>query len=227
MESADGESKRRKTMKPAANLDLDNALYQWFVQSRTSGIPLSGPLVSAKAIELNQKLGGDSNFKASIGWLDKFKKRHGIRQLTVVGEKLSCDDGDIADYRKKLMDEIESQGFTPDQVFNADETGLFWKAFPQKTLAPGSETNVHGFKMQKERLTVLVCGNASGSGKMPLTVIGKSKEPRAFKNFNMANLPVHYYAQKKAWMDATIFCDWFPLSVFSSIRHTFGPAGDG
>lgn len=73
MESVDGATKKRKTMKLAANEDLDSALYQWFVQNRTSGVPISGPLICAKAIELNAKLGGDLEFKASIGWLDKFK----------------------------------------------------------------------------------------------------------------------------------------------------------
>jgi len=40
-------------------------------------------------------------------------------------------------------------------------------------------------------------------------VIGKSKKPRAFKNLNLNALPVNYYEQKSAWMDQTIFTDWF------------------
>lgn len=64
-----------------------------------------------------------------------------------------------------------------------------------------------GFKMNKDRITVLCCANASGTHKLRLAVVGKSKNPRAFKN--VKNLPVHYYNQKAAWMDRVIFKKWF------------------
>ena len=49
--------------------------------------------------------------------------------------------------------------------------------------------------------------NASGSHKLKLFVIGKSENPRAFKNFN--NKPVHYRGNKNAWMTYVVFEDWF------------------
>lgn len=55
----------------------------------------------------------------------------------------------------------------------------------------------------------MVCANATGNHKLPLLVIGKSQKPLAFKNFNLNALPMNYYAQKSAWMDQTIFLDWF------------------
>ena len=73
---------------------------------------------------------------------------------------------------------------------------MYWKALPRKTLAPGSETSAPGFSMQKQRLSVLVCSNASGDQKLTLAVIGKSKNPRALKGVNIATLPPHYYSQK-------------------------------
>jgi hypothetical protein len=33
----------------------------------------------------------NKNFKAGEGWLDKFKKRHGIRYLSIAGEKLASN----------------------------------------------------------------------------------------------------------------------------------------
>lgn len=73
---------------------------------------------------------------------------------------------------------------------------LYWKALPRKTLASGSETSAPRFSMQKQKLSVLVCSNASGDQKLPLAVIDKSKNPRALKGVNMATLPPHYYSQK-------------------------------
>lgn len=54
---------------------------------------------------------------------------------------------------------------------------------------------------------MLCCANASGTHKLRLAVIGKSKNPRAFKN--VKTLPVDYYNQKAAWMDRVIFKKWF------------------
>ena len=53
-----------------------------------------------------------------------------------------------------------------------------------------------------------------------LRVIGKSKNPRCFKDLNRENLPVHYYNSPNAWMTHGIFWDWF-LDHFSKevIEH--------
>jgi hypothetical protein len=57
-------------------------------------------------------------------------------------------------------------------------------------------------KRSKERITVLVGSNMSGTEKVPLLVIGKSAKPRSFKN---ARIPVDYKANKKAWMTGKFF----------------------
>lgn len=136
MESLDIGKKKRKTMKKSPHEVLDTALYVWFVQKRSEGIPLSGPLICEKALFFNSKLNGDANFKASAGWLHNFKSRHGIRELNIEGEKLSAASAEaVAEYRTKFLELIEENGLSRDQVYNADETGLNYKAIPTKTLA--------------------------------------------------------------------------------------------
>ena len=39
----------------------------------------------------------------------------------------SADETAAKEFLPKLGQIIEEGGYTPDQVFNADETGLFWK----------------------------------------------------------------------------------------------------
>ncbi len=34
---------------------------------------------------------------------------------------------------------MEHEGYTPNQVFNADETGLWWKLMPSKSLVHNGE----------------------------------------------------------------------------------------
>ena len=60
----------------------------------------------------------------------------------------------------------------PEDVYNADESGLFFRALPNRTLALNSE-KCAGSKLSKERLTILFCVNMLGE-KEKLLVIGKA-----------------------------------------------------
>ena len=94
-------------------------------------------------------------------------------------------------------------------MFNADETGLWWQLLPSRTLIHCREREAKNFKKSKERVTLLACSNAAGTCRLPLMFIHTSAKPRCFKHMDMNSLPVHYYSQKKAWMDSTLFESWF------------------
>ena len=58
---------------------LDDALSVWFTQLRGRGAPVPGAVIQSKALEMFATLypgAKQSDFKASDGWLDRFKKRH-------------------------------------------------------------------------------------------------------------------------------------------------------
>ncbi|XP_069701125.1 uncharacterized protein [Periplaneta americana] len=73
----------RKRLKTAATEDVDIATLKWFKEMRTLNIPLTGPNVCKKALSFASVL-GVPNFKASSGWLQRFKDRHGITFIKVV-----------------------------------------------------------------------------------------------------------------------------------------------
>lgn len=206
----DGENalKKRKTLKKPKLELLDNALWMWFCQERRKGTPISGPIIKEKAIALHKKLEAESEFAASEGWIDRWKTRHGVRFVSISGEKLSADAEAAKKFSVKFQEIVEEYELLPCQVFNIDETGLNYKMLPNKTLA-SSNDSVAGTKLIKDRLTIAPCSNADGTHKLPLFVIGKSKKPRAFKNINLSSLPVYYRSQKSAWMDSNLFKSWF------------------
>ncbi|XP_051154481.1 jerky protein homolog-like [Leptopilina boulardi] len=91
-----------------------------------------------------------------------------------------------------------------------DETGLQFKLIPKRTYVSEDMTQVSGMKKQLEKVTVASCCNADGSLNLPLIVIGKSKNPHCFKHLNKdTDLPVWYGNQTSAWMNQTIFEEWF------------------
>lgn len=85
---------------------------------------MSGDILMQKAKFFHERL-GRGEFLASRGWLDNFKKRHGIRQLKVSGEKLSNNEATVKPFQDKFMDVIRKQDLSADQIYNADESGLY------------------------------------------------------------------------------------------------------
>lgn len=203
LENEDGSS-LRKSMKAATNKDLEDAVFKWFLQQRSMGNPISGPILCEKAKILAVKL-GCSSFKASNGWLRNFKFRHGVRKLDLSGEKLSADSKAAEDFIEKFK--VVAASYDPEFLYNADETGLVWKALPKTTLASKRECSAPGHKVSKDRVTVLNCANSTGSHKIPLLLISKAKSPRAFKN--VKKLPLFYKNQPRAWMTAALFTEWY------------------
>ncbi|VDO38331.1 unnamed protein product [Heligmosomoides polygyrus] len=135
------------------------------------------------------------DFNASEGWASRFESRHGIVFKQVQGEAGDVDMEAVSDWHQ-IVPYKGLEQFSEENVFNVYETGLFWRLLPSKTMAFKGDRCTSG-KRSKERITVLVGSNMSGTEKMPLLVIGKSRSPRCFKN---ASVPVDYEANQKAWM---------------------------
>jgi hypothetical protein len=142
-----GMQKQAKVMKISDDRRLDQAVFLWFRQKRAEGIPISGPLLCEKALELSRILGGEeSQIKASEGWKWGFCKRHGIRQLSFQGEKLSSDKEAADRFVPKFRNLVEEKNLLLNQIFNCDETGLRYTLLPESTLASSFEKSADGRK---------------------------------------------------------------------------------
>ena len=111
--------KGRKVMRLAKDNQLDEAVFLWFMQRRSQGIPVSGPILCEKAVQLYDQLHtGDSvaPFKASKGWLYRFCSRHGLRQLSFQGEKLSCDATAPEPFKEELLKLMEDESLILEQL---------------------------------------------------------------------------------------------------------------
>lgn len=187
---------------------LDESLLTWFQQARAAGINFDGSILREKAMEVADRL-GITDFAASNGWIDRFRKRHGIAYKTVCGEAASVNTQTVDDWKATLSATIE--GYEPRDIYNADETGLFFRVQPSKSLSLKGEA-CHGGKCSKDRLTVLLCVNMDGSDKLKPWVIGKYQNPRCLKNIRL--LPCHYRSNRRAWMTCALFEDF--LRYFDS-----------
>ena len=69
--------------------DINNGVWRWFCMAREALIPVSGPMIQEEALQIALKL-NVTRFTASKGWLEKWKTRHNVKQLSVAGE-----DGEV------------------------------------------------------------------------------------------------------------------------------------
>lgn len=165
--------------------DVEKCMVEWFKQSRDKNITLGGPLLKEKAEHFAKSL-GHVQFKASNGWLENLKKRHNITFKKICGESASVDDKVCDEWKASLSEMIKT--YDPKNIFNADETALFYKCLPDKTYEFKKE-KCHGGKLSKERVTLLLAANMAGTEKLKPLLIGKSKKPRCFAG--VKSLPVH------------------------------------
>ncbi|CAB5357732.1 unnamed protein product [Rhizophagus irregularis] len=123
----------------------------------------------------------------SSGWLQKFKDCNGIRQRKLEGEASSADEAAIAIALPLLRERCSN--YPLKRIYNMDETGLFYRLEPDRTLAT---KRLAGRKVNKERLSVALCANADGSHKFKPLIIGKFERPRCFKNIRIQAMPMTY-----------------------------------
>ena len=80
---------------------------------------------------MHEGVGGPVNFRASRGWLWRFKLRHGIRNVGIHGEKSEAD----LDGANKFIGELSQFLLEEDiEIEDMEKTGLMWKALPQGIL---------------------------------------------------------------------------------------------
>ena len=127
--------KVRKTMLKGKHKEVEEALFLWHEHLRGKGLPVSGPILQEKALQFKRQIEGeDSEFTASDGWLDRWKKRFSIRQITISGEALSADIEAVPLFKDNLFKFIEKEGISGEQLYNCNETGLNYKMLPTKRL---------------------------------------------------------------------------------------------
>jgi hypothetical protein len=116
---------------------------------------MSGLICAKQAKFFFEALRLEGNFDASSGWLMRFKRQHGICEISIQGEKLTGDLTAANEFCVEFQEFIKSEELLPEQIYNADETGVYWKCLPARTLGFKNEKHALGHKSSKERLTVM------------------------------------------------------------------------
>ena len=194
-------SNNQKRVRCGKYSDVNEALWDWYVICRNSNIPVSGTMLQEEALMIAEKM-GISGFAASNGWLESFKKQHNLHHMAIAGEDGDVKDETIESWNERVR-EI-TRGWKPEDVWNMDETGSFWRGLPETSLnEKGRRCN--GGKQAKQRNTWAFFVNTAGEKEDPI-VIGKYAKPRCFKNLKDIKRPYRcwYFSNAKAWMTTEV-----------------------
>ena len=149
-------------------------------------------------------------FTASKGWLQRFKKRCSVKHAYYQGEISSADAVAAKAFIPVAKQIIDEGNYSPDQVFNCDETAFYWRRAPTSTFIPKEVKQAPGHKLSKDKFSVLFTCNASGECKMKPLVIYKFAKPHSFRNCDMENLPNCIWLHNASgYMTIPISVIWF------------------
>ncbi|GFV25470.1 tigger transposable element-derived protein 1 [Trichonephila clavipes] len=128
----------------------ERAIAIWIEEQVQRRIHVSGYLIQEKALQFYKSMKqsepststsqAGKEFSASKGWLTGFLKRNALHNIKITGERrereresATADEGAAKIFPEELAKIIEDGDYSADQVFNADETGHYWKKLPNRT----------------------------------------------------------------------------------------------
>ena len=68
---------RKRRSRRTGNEETNRMVWDWYQQQKNSGLRVTGPMLQREARSIARSL-GISNFAASNGWLDSFRRLHNI-----------------------------------------------------------------------------------------------------------------------------------------------------
>ena len=111
---------------------------------------MDGPLLLEKANKLLRDMGSDRT--VCRAWIDRWKKRHLVVSQRMVGESSAVNMTEVNKWKTEVLEPLLMK-YPKEDVFNTDETGLFYPLMTDKIHSLKGD-KCSGGKLSKERLTV-------------------------------------------------------------------------
>jgi hypothetical protein len=190
----------------AARMLLETFLVETVLEFESRKVAMSGGVLRWLAREYADYLGIPVSKQPKFtknGWQSHFMARYGLTKRRGHGEIGSVDID--AARRKALQLRAEIGRFHPDNVFNMDEAAFFFRQTPKYSI---TLKDAPSLKQKKDRLTMVVATNSSGTEKLPLIFLGKAKTPRWLDEKPAAAV---YDGTAKGWMTVKLFQQWLKM----------------
>ena len=126
-----GLNAKSKSIKKGKFFEVEQQTVSFVNEMNDKGAQVTMDTIRQKALTIAVNEG--SNMKASYGWVQKLMRRNNIGVYFKHGDASTVSMVTIDEWKDKLTAMIEE--YEEDNIFNADETGLFYSLLPSRTLA--------------------------------------------------------------------------------------------
>lgn len=176
-------AKRRKISigRPALHPNLDLKVMEFLEVERSSGHPVSNRALLTHASQLAGGPGIEG-FKASQGWLWRFKRRNhiGYRCGTNSAQKVPADYlHQLQHFRKQIITSRKKHSIDPSSIVNMDQTMCRFDMPPKRTnhIRGAHTVRIKTTRAEKKGFTVALAADAAGN-KLPAMIIFKERGGR-------------------------------------------------
>ena len=100
----------------------------WVLKALGDGVLLTGEVLQQKWSKFADMvcIPDDERLHLRNGWLASFKNRHNLKEMKRHGEAGSADEEIVEKEQEQIRDLIKTKGYAWNDIFNMDETGLFY-----------------------------------------------------------------------------------------------------
>jgi len=134
------------------------------------------------------------------------------------GQGGSTDIVGVAARIAKIRSELEA--YPAERIYNMEETIRLFRYIPNRAyVKAGLRRQARGTRAMKakDRVTLFLAYNATGTHTIPVAMIGKAKQPLCFKP-PIRLCPLPYFSRTNAWMDGDIFKSWYETVFMPAVR---------
>lgn len=144
-----------------------------------------------------------SRFNATNNWVLAWKNKYAIRTQKKTSRDFIMHENDL----KKLETLIENENLQLCQIFKVDEIIFEYKNISNDLRSTDS-------KHYQNYVSVMICTNADGTLKLPITIVGSTPEQKVLEKCSQ---PMYYVYQKSSWVTSEILIKWFTDDFASTV----------
>ena len=121
-------SRHNKHVRQTQHLEVTEMMDLWVTKAMQDKLMLTGKVLQQKWAAFANLVGipEDERLNLSEGWVTKFKEQCSLKQFKQHGEATSTEPKTIEEERKRVQELVKKFRYALHDIFNMDETGLFY-----------------------------------------------------------------------------------------------------
>jgi hypothetical protein len=198
----DHEIRRKRVV---VHQQIEDALVTWVLQLQHRNIAVGRAQIREQAHRFATLLNINTTMKFSENWVTLFNNRNGFGHRRTHGESGTADLNTPTVQETLARIREKAKNFAPEDIWNFDETALFYNMPPDTTIA---RYQLQGRGKDKTRFTIGFICNSTGTDIFRPLFIAYAAKPRCFGGKSGQELGFLYFNNQKAWMTSIIFREY-------------------